>query len=999
MVENRFHQLLQRLRGEPQVRTSALRSVIVLLLATATSAFAQSPNTAALVVLVVDQSGATVPGAQVTAINTDSGVSRAGTTDAGGALTLPALSISGAYTVAVAKSGFTTEDARRRDRFARGETATRARQAGGGGGESEVTVYGTTQGVRADPELGTRLDVDAHRRTPLLGRKISALPLLNAAFRNAKGTGDLFMNSVYVVTGAGGRREADFIVDGATGDEPWGRQTMFSTIPVGAVQEMNIDVARVLGGVRMDVERRRQHRDQIGHQRHARRRRCSSGVRAACRRRRSPPSEQCPPSVPSCVAPTTNGAATPIVPPDIPDSLEQGSFAVGGAIVKDRTHYFVAGDYTHQDRTARDHVAARARQARRYLGSYRQALFDARLDHQLTRANSLMARFNIDRFYDTNPQDAVGGNVLPSAGRQFTRHSWTGQVNETAVISPSMLNEARFVYQNADPVTAFDPLDAVDTAHACRCGAIHRRASRASPISTAAWASSPTRCPGRRAGTTCAWAAASRAIRRAATAPSSAARSCSASTPSTRRRPRRPRQLALTDMTRYQQSFNLGAGHVRPLTQWMYAVFVQDSYRVRTDLTLDLGLRYDRQTFSDGRNNFAPRSRIRLESRGQSENCRSAAAIGVYYTELRANTRRQLHARRAGGDLHVHGDARTDGLSDVLGLHARRLQSERRGGHAAGAEHHHRARHGVVLLAVLRHHEAARLRERHVRRTRRARWQRSASSASWRRVSSCRWTTSGSTGRASTRRSISTRRRFSCAHRPARCARRPRPTSRVRFVPVNGGFRQINVVENLGIADYNGLQTMLRWRRRGRYLSVSYTLSKATNTTEPNGNGAGPNDFNQLGRQEEGPSLLDQRHRAVMEAELPAAARRHRWHPHLARVGEAVQRDDRRRQQRRRHEQRPAGHRRHRRGPVLLPRDANLRHGPLRGVPVQPGARARGDVSRGDASISSITRMSWHATAPTATRGRRSRRSDRQAWPRQHRSGADVPIPGAIQFR
>ena len=81
-----------------------------------------------------------------------------------------------------------------------------------------------------------------------------------------------------------------------------------------------------------------------------------------------------------------------------------------------------------------------------------------------------------------------------------------------------------------------------------------------------------------------------------------------------------------------------------------------------------------------------------------------------------------------------------------------------------------------------------------------------------------------------------------------------------------GGYRQINVVENLGVADYDGLQTMLRWQGTRAFLSVSYTLSKATNTTEPDGNAAGPNDFNQPGEQERGPSLLDQRHRAVITA-------------------------------------------------------------------------------------------------------------------------------------
>ena len=43
-------------------------------------------------------------------------------------------------------------------------------------------------------------------------------------------------------------------------------------------------------------------------------------------------------------------------------------------------------------------------------------------------------------------------------------------------------------------------------------------------------------------------------------------------------------------------------------------------------------------------------------------------------------------------------------------------------------------------------------------------------------------------------------------------------------------------------------------------------MSKATNTFEPDGNGIGPNESNisQLGELERGPSVLDQRHRAVI---------------------------------------------------------------------------------------------------------------------------------------
>src|SRR5262249_34230640 len=87
------------------------------------------------------------------------------------------------------------------------------------------------------------------------------------------------------------------------------------------------------------------------------------------------------------------------------------------------------------------------------------------------------------------------------------------------------------------------------------------------------------------------------------------------------------------------------------------------------------------------------------------------------------------------------------------------------------------------------------------------------------------------------------------------------------ILPVNGGVRQVNVIMNLGVADYNGLQTNFVYRgNRKMYASVSYTLSKATNTTEPDGNGINPNEsiITRLGEVERGPSVVDQRHRAVV---------------------------------------------------------------------------------------------------------------------------------------
>ncbi len=87
------------------------------------------------------------------------------------------------------------------------------------------------------------------------------------------------------------------------------------------------------------------------------------------------------------------------------------------------------------------------------------------------------------------------------------------------------------------------------------------------------------------------------------------------------------------------------------------------------------------------------------------------------------------------------------------------------------------------------------------------------------------------------------------------------------ILPVNGGIRQVNVLMNLGFGDYDGLQTQVTYRGNKKlFAALSYTLSKATNTTEPDGNGINPNDSNisRLSAQERGPSVLDQRHRAVV---------------------------------------------------------------------------------------------------------------------------------------
>jgi hypothetical protein len=191
--------------------------LLVMALCVAVPGVAQAPNTAAIVVVVTDQSGAVVRDAAVTVVDSRTGAMRDVTSGADGTGTISGLPVGGPFAITVTKNGFAPESSTNVTLRA-GETATVKVKLLVGGEKAQITVYGTTEGVRTNPQMGERLDSKRIDETPILGRKITSLALLNSTFRPAKGTGDLFVNATYFVTAAGGRRETTVTVDGASDD-------------------------------------------------------------------------------------------------------------------------------------------------------------------------------------------------------------------------------------------------------------------------------------------------------------------------------------------------------------------------------------------------------------------------------------------------------------------------------------------------------------------------------------------------------------------------------------------------------------------------------------------------------------------------------------------------------------------------------------------------------------------------------------------------------------
>jgi hypothetical protein len=850
-------------------RLRLLLPVIALFTVVATPGGAQSVNTATMIVDVVDQNGAAVKDAKVSVVNTATGGTREASSGADGSATIPALPLTGTYRVGVSKAGFGNEELK--DVMLRsGETATLKVKLLVGSEKAEVTVYGTVEGVRADPEIGRRLDSQQIDETPILGRKVTTLPLLNSAFRQAKGTGDLFVNATYFVTGAGGRRETTVALDGASDDEGWGRQTALITVPIAAVQEMHAltnafssEFGWTAGPALNIVTKSGSnafHGEAVYMDRPGDMQAKTFSTKGFC-----------PPSVASCDTPATLAA---INPADVPDKLHQISGAIGGPVIKDKTFFFAAVDYTRQDRTTFLSNTLPAFVLPRngdltYTGNYRQELVNLRLDHKFTPNQALMLRANIDRFYDNNPQDAVGGTSAPTVARKYSRRGWSIQANHTTVLKPNLLNEVRFDFLNGDPVTLWEA-QTLSTSYT-RAGSVpftigqsrvSNLYSRQGQFSdTLAWshgrhnvrfgASAARHTSGGIGGEPGTAVLGTFTFKTTTTAPFD--------------------QLTLNDVQQYTQPISFGISSYN-LSQWLVAGFVQDSIRVASHLTLDLGLRYDRQTLTDAMKNFAPRVGFGWNPKGTSR-LAIRGGYGMYYTQIRSNVvasaltggldglttytatpgqlgfptcltgsclplsfdpktlaASQLPARditiQPGKRSFYEGQFARYGLNfDLLPNYPNQLVNPRSQVMSIGAESE--IAKGLFFGSDYVHQH----------------WTGIDRTVDLNAPSPFDRTAPGQV-------------------RSVTAANATRP-----ILPVNGGVRQVNVLMNLGVGDYDGLQTQVSYRgNRHVFASLSYTLAKATNTTEPDGNGIGPNDANisRLGETERGPSLLDQRHRAVV---------------------------------------------------------------------------------------------------------------------------------------
>lgn len=591
-----------------------LSAVLAIFLCSA-SFMAQTPDAASVRGQVLDQTHAAVTGAEIRIKSAVLGIERATSTDASGQFSFTGLPV-GAYSLTVHKSKFA--DLSRELTLVGGTAANVQLQLSVSLVQTEVTVTGVAGEVRADmPQLGDRIGPELVQTLPLLNSRITYLPLVNAANRPAINQGDVFMNEDLFVTNGSGRRQTSFVVDGTTGNDSWGRQTIFSNIPRVAVQEMTVlenafssEYGATTGGVVNIVTKTggpHYHGDLIGLWR------------------------------PDDTSARLSGFTSNSVSSGnqvVSDSLGQLSAAFSGPIPHTQaTQFFFGGEYSREDRGS---GIISPLDPGVFVGHYTGWLTFLRVDHQINQNNSAFLRANTDSFHDTNPNGTVGGNTLPTVDRIFRRRTYTLELGETAVLSSSLLNSVRAQFQLASPITEFDPVvfgtqfvvpipgaatftsgtsqsalllnrqfsvnDTVASTHGrhqLKFGADVVRAHNGGnskefggPIFLGQLTFKPCTLAANLCETTY--------------------------------------LNDIANVQSYTQSFGNGDYTV---DDTLWSLFAQDDFHLRPDLTVNLGLRYEQQTFTDARKNFAPRVGFAYDWL-HHHNTIIRGGYGIYYAQV-----------------------------------------------------------------------------------------------------------------------------------------------------------------------------------------------------------------------------------------------------------------------------------------------------------------------------------------------------------------------------
>ena len=264
-----------------------------------------------------------------------------------------------------------------------------------------------------------------------------------------------------------------------------------------------------------------------------------------------------------------------------------------------------------------------------FVGNARQEVFLGRIDHQLTARNSLTLRTDIDQLKDTNPQDAVAGFSLPSTARTFRRNTYAIAGSLTSAISNTTVNDARLQFQLGSPITQFLPAQFATAFNYPNFASLGQSQYGSLLNHQYQAADTVTKIIGHhtlKAGAELIYSSSGGFGQEFGGGFLLGQFTVKAGdhTP--------PSQLSIADISSFQQTFGNQLYNIRDT---LGAGFVNDTWRVKNNLTLELGLRYEAESFTDDRNNVAPRLGFAYALPDRKTVLRGS--YGIFYSEERTD--------------------------------------------------------------------------------------------------------------------------------------------------------------------------------------------------------------------------------------------------------------------------------------------------------------------------------------------------------------------------
>ena len=347
-------------------------------------------------------------------------------------------------------------------------------------------------------------------------------------------------------------------------------------------------------------------------------------------------------------------------PKRTPFQIRQYNFNLSGPLVKRKASYFLEVNRGETDdnelirATVLDSSFNRVEVGQGFLVPRRNTAFSPRLDYAINTNNTLIARYNYFRFRAED--QGVGGFNLPDRGFDVVSTSQNFQLTETAVLSPTTINEVRFQYShNRNENIGNNTIPALNVNSSFNSGgsqvghSINLRKSWELGNFTA-------RQSGQHA---IKWGGRIRHSDIEDTSPSNYGGSWTFNG-----------GFGLTSFQRYQltlqlqqqgktpaeiraagggaSSFSISAGNpFATVTQTDYSIYVQDDWRWRPNVTLSYGLRYEIQTNAHSKYDFAPRVALAW-SPGAGKSARPPKMVirvgsGLFYNRFSEQQTLQAH--------------------------------------------------------------------------------------------------------------------------------------------------------------------------------------------------------------------------------------------------------------------------------------------------------------------------------------------------------------------